>query len=69
MIDLTVCPECGEAAEIEWRAVLESSDGPVEHCRVRCVRGHWFLMPAAMLASGRPAPRRGRSRATPRPDR
>jgi hypothetical protein len=52
-MDLTTCPECGNAAEILWRDVLESSDGPVEHAKVVCVDRHWFLMPVASLASPR----------------
>jgi hypothetical protein len=49
-MELTNCPQCRNPAEIQWRAVLESTDGPVEHAQVRCVRGHWFLLPTAMLA-------------------
>jgi hypothetical protein len=52
MWDTTVCPECGELAEVEWRDVLESTDGPVEHAKVRCVRRHWFLLPVASLTGG-----------------
>jgi hypothetical protein len=52
-MDLTICPECDQLAEVEWRAVLESTDGPVEHARIRCVQRHWFLLPVASLA-GRP---------------
>jgi hypothetical protein len=50
-VDLTTCPECGGLAEVEDRAVLDSTDGPVEHARVRCVRRHWFLLPVATLAT------------------
>ncbi len=57
-MDTTFCPQCDGPAEVEWRAVLESTDGPVEHCRVRCLHGHWFLLPTASLSSGRPAPAR-----------
>ena len=52
-MDLITCPECGNAAEIQWRDVLESSDGPIEHAKVVCVDRHWFLMPVAQLASPR----------------
>jgi len=52
-MDMTSCPECGHLAEVEWRAVLESTDGPVERARVRCVQRHWFLLPVATL--GRPS--------------
>jgi hypothetical protein len=53
-MDLTVCPECNELAEVQWRAVMESTDGPVEHAKVVCVRRHWFLLPVSHLV--RPAP-------------
>ena len=33
-MDLTTCPQCGNAAEITERDVLESTDGPVEHAKV-----------------------------------
>ncbi len=49
-METTICPECSAAARIEWRAVLESSDGPVEHGKVRCENRHWFLLPLATLA-------------------
>jgi hypothetical protein len=48
-MDTTTCPGCGAPAEVEWRAVLESTDGPVEHARVTCVQRHWFLLPVAAL--------------------
>jgi hypothetical protein len=50
-MDTTSCPECGALAEVEWRAVLESTDGPVEHAKVRCLQRHWFLLPVAALAA------------------
>lgn len=53
MLDLTTCPDCGTAAHVEWRAVLESTDGPVEHAKVRCERRHWFLLPVADLPKAR----------------
>jgi hypothetical protein len=49
-MDLTVCPECAEPAEIRWRAVMESTDGPIEHAKILCSRRHWFLLPVAALA-------------------
>lgn len=51
MIDITTCPECGEPAEVQWRDALESTDGPVEHVKIMCVRRHWFLLPVSMLAA------------------
>lgn len=44
-MDLTHCPECAAPAEIQWSAVLDSTDGPVEHAKILCVRRHWFLLP------------------------
>ena len=55
-MDATTCPECGAPAEITDRDVLESTDGPVEHVRVVCVRRHWFLLSTASLARGRRVP-------------
>ena len=52
-MDLTTCPECGNAAEITWRDVFESTDGPVEHAKVVCVDRHWFFLPVSSLASPR----------------
>lgn len=55
MDDITTCPECFSDAYVERRAVLESTDGPIEHAKVHCVRGHWFFLPVEMLARLRPA--------------
>jgi hypothetical protein len=49
-MDATTCPECGAPAEITRRSALESTDGPVEHVKLQCVRRHWFLMPTFLLA-------------------
>jgi len=48
-LQLTRCPECGCAAEIEHRFVLESTAGLIEHVRIRCVDRHWFCLPVASL--------------------
>ena len=42
------------AAAEKWRAVLESTHGPIEHAKVLCVNQHWFLLPVAGLVSPRP---------------
>jgi hypothetical protein len=55
-MDMTSCPECGHPAEIQWRDVLESTDGPVEHARVTCVERHHFFLPVAGLAPSPPVP-------------
>jgi len=53
MLDLTVCPEqgCSSAAQIFDRSAWESTDGPIEHVRIRCLNQHHFLLPVAMLTS------------------
>ena len=48
-MDTTSCPECGAPAEVLWRDVLESTDGPIEHARILCVGRHWFLLPLSKL--------------------
>ena len=60
---MTTCPECGVPAEVRDRHVLSSTDGPIEHARVRCVEGHCFFLPVASLT--RPGPR-SRPRLVPR---
>jgi hypothetical protein len=57
-MDITTCPECGAPAEVTDRDALESTDGPVEHVRVLCVRRHWFLLSTASLERGRRAAHR-----------
>ena len=49
MIDMTVCLECAAPAEVLWRSVLFSTDGPIEHVKVLCVRGHCFFLPVESL--------------------
>jgi hypothetical protein len=49
-MDLTSCPECGATAEVLDRFVLESTDGPIDHARIRCMDGHWFLLSIDALA-------------------
>ena len=40
---------CGLPAEVEYRYVMGSTDGPLESARIRCPRGHWFNGPAEHL--------------------
>ncbi len=58
-METTHCPECGRPAELVDRAVLESTDGPVEHAHVRCVQRHRFWLPVEYLTREprMPAPR------------
>lgn len=48
-LTFTHCPECGEIAEVGDRFVLASTDGPVEHIRMVCVRRHLLCLPVATL--------------------
>lgn len=48
-IELTGCPACDQPTEILRRFVLESTGGPIEHVKIRCLLGHGFVMPVAML--------------------
>lgn len=49
-IQWTRCPQCDQIAEVVDRDVWPSTDGPVEHVHVRCVRRHRFVMPVMSLA-------------------
>jgi hypothetical protein len=49
--DVVRCPECDGLATVEWRSSAAGTNGPVEHLKVRCSDGHWFLMPAAWLTA------------------
>ena len=60
-MDLTTCPDCASIAEVLERFVLEGACGPVEHARIRCIAGHWFLVRSASLMSP-PLPRSARRR-------
>jgi hypothetical protein len=51
-MDITTCSQCGQPATVQWRAVLESTDGPTEHARIDCLNRHWFLLPIAVLDRG-----------------
>jgi hypothetical protein len=44
MPDVIACPDpaCGAPARIVDRWTWGSSDGPVEHVKTGCERGHWF---------------------------
>lgn len=48
-LDLVSCPECKVVARIEWRDRVDSTDGPLEIAKIRCLQGHWFLMPMEEL--------------------
>lgn len=46
------CPECDSIASVEWRSTAAAvGGGPVGHAKVRCITGHWFLLPTAWLTA------------------
>jgi hypothetical protein len=49
MDELIPCPQCGAPAQITERFWLDSTDGPVEHVKTGCERGHWFTPTAKSL--------------------
>ncbi len=51
-LNTVACPQCGQPAEIEWADLLPSTDGLVQHVKIRCLFRHWFLMPSARLDAG-----------------
>jgi hypothetical protein len=50
------CPQCAQPAEIIDRFSLGSTDGPLEHVKLRCERGHWFTPRAEYVEVIRAAP-------------
>jgi hypothetical protein len=50
-LELTHCPGCGLPAEVVSRATLQSTDGPIEHVKTRCITGHWHMAPVGYDAS------------------
>ena len=66
MPDVIACPDptCGAPANIVDRWTWGSTDGPVEHVKTGCERGHWFtptvdsLSPQPAAPGARPHPTR-----------
>jgi hypothetical protein len=52
MSEIIACPDptCGAPARIVDRWTFGSTDGPVEHVKTNCARGHWFTPTVDMLA-------------------
>ena len=48
--EYVTCPDCGLPAMVEWRSHAASTSGAVEHLKIRCVAGHWYLLPSEMLS-------------------
>jgi hypothetical protein len=46
---LLPCPQCGNVAELDWRARRHGRGPGRELVKIRCVRRHWYLMPADQL--------------------
>jgi hypothetical protein len=68
-MQFTQCPEpaCGAPAEIVDRFVLRSTDGAVEHVKVLCLHGHWFMLPAFLLAAAGGPEAGGKAASEPAP--
>jgi hypothetical protein len=51
MPDVIACPDpaCGVPSRIVDRWTWRSTDGPVEHVKTGCERGHWFTPTVASL--------------------
>jgi hypothetical protein len=43
---LLQCPTCDGVAEVDWRSQRQRGR---ELVKIRCIRKHWFLMPADEL--------------------
>lgn len=45
-MDIIACPDgaCAAPAEVTDRWTWASTDGPLEHLRTRCVRGHCYTV-------------------------
>jgi hypothetical protein len=48
-LDKTGILRCGLPAEVEYRYLSESSDGPLESAKIMCPLGHWFNAPIESL--------------------
>jgi hypothetical protein len=50
-MDIFSCPEgaCGAPAEVTDRWTWASTEGPMEHVRTMCLRGHSFTVPLERL--------------------
>lgn len=44
------CPACNAPIHVEQRFVMESTDGPIEHVKGLCARGHPVCCAVALLA-------------------
>lgn len=42
-------PDCDLTTTTLDHYILESSDGPIEHVKLKCPSGHWFNMPTFLL--------------------
>ncbi|HEU5265474.1 MAG TPA: hypothetical protein VFU35_02195 [Jatrophihabitans sp.] len=50
-LKLLPCPHCRSVAEVDWRTKRHGAGAVAELVKIRCVRRHWFLMPADQLDS------------------
>lgn len=43
--ELVECPSCGRPARVIDRFMLPGASGRVEHVKLVCQAGHWFIPP------------------------
>jgi hypothetical protein len=48
-LDAAGASRCALPAEVEYRYVQASTDGPLESAKIRCPAGHWFNGPIEFL--------------------
>jgi hypothetical protein len=48
-LDAEGAARCGLPAEVRYRYVVASRDGPLESAMIRCPSGHWFNAPVEYL--------------------
>lgn len=51
-MDANGTQRCGLPAEVQYRYMASSTDGPLESAKIRCPRGHWFNAPVEFLSWG-----------------
>jgi hypothetical protein len=49
-MEMVDCPSCALPAEVESSSMLDSTHGPVEHLRIRCVLEHRYMLPRDAVA-------------------
>ncbi len=53
-LDKTGASRCGLPAEVQYRYIQGSTDGPLESAKIKCPSGHWFNGPVEFLTWRKP---------------